>query len=105
MTDKTPASAPKVVVEWRDIAEYTEWGEEEQDRATTVDAVTIGWLLEETETYILIASSYNYSDSRWDGRHVFPKLPPEVIYLDKPKEEQDGSDSSTPADEGDDGPD
>ena len=85
-TDLTPKTAPLVIIEWRDIAEYTDWGDGNEPDASTVDAVTVGWLLENTETHILIASSYNYSDSKWDGEHIFPKLPPEIVYLNKQDE-------------------
>ena len=76
----TPETAKKVVVEWPDIKKIDNWNEVEEDLMPLV-AVSIGWLLLETEQFILIASSYDYDNAQWADYHSLPKYPPQVVFL------------------------
>ncbi len=38
----------------------------------------IGWLVKETDTYILLASSYDWDAEQWGDLNCFPKYPPEM---------------------------
>ena len=78
-TGKTPNNTPVVSVEWQDFQTAENWNED--DVPETYGAVSVGWLLEESKTSIVIATTYSYEDERWSGYFTLPKLPPEVTVL------------------------
>ena len=87
MTDKgdyshlSPDMCPVVVVQWSDIASYENWNE--AGRAFgSYDACTSGWLLDENEKDVVIASTYNHDDGTWGNIHVFPKRAPTVTRVE-----------------------
>lgn len=73
----TPDTAKYVRVDWQDIKLVDNWGADEEI-VQPVESVTAGWLLEDSETMVVIASSYDYRDERWGTVHAIPKCPPEV---------------------------
>lgn len=75
--DLTPKTAKIVVIEWLDITFFGNWND--RDEPVAAQAVTVGWLLEDTDQQLVIASSYEYQDETWADIHVFPKHPPEIL--------------------------
>ena len=71
-----PTDTYLVRVEWKDIARYDGWNDEVDPQ--TVDAETVGWLLEDNAKQVTVASSYNWTDETWADIHVVPRIPPEV---------------------------
>jgi hypothetical protein len=78
--DHTPATAPLVRVDWEDICFADSWNDSEADSLQPVEASTVGWLLYEDETRIIIASSYNWREETWGTVHTLPKSPPTVMH-------------------------
>ena len=76
----TPNTAPVVIVEWVDIARFDGWNDDESPQ--TIEAVCIGWLLEDSEQLVAIAGSYDYIGEKFADVHVFPKTPPSIRYLE-----------------------
>ena len=73
----TPANAPVVVIEWQDIQTHDSWNDDEVPE--TYGALSVGWLLESTNTRIVLGTSYSYDDDRWSGFITFPVLPPVAV--------------------------
>ena len=74
----TPTTAPVVRVEWHDIVTADSWNEDEED-ATPVALVDVGWLLEDNVRWIRIAGTYDYDSGKWARFRLIPKLPPTIL--------------------------
>ena len=73
----TPKTAEKVVVEYSDITMVDNWNEVKDVDESQL--TTIGWLLEDSEKRIVLASTYDYSEDRWASFTIIPRHPPEII--------------------------
>lgn len=84
-----PGNTPIVKVKWQDILFLDNWGEEDES-VQPVESATVGYLLEDTPTTIVVASSFDYRNDRWSTIHAFPKSPPEIeVIIDQaPMEER-----------------
>ena len=78
--EMTPKDRPVVSVEWEDITHFSAWNEDE-DEISTTSIVNVGWLLDEDDKQIVIASTYDYDNEKWADYHAFPKIPAEVTVL------------------------
>jgi len=87
----TPAQCPVVKVDWADITEFPQWNDRED--VQTTDVVTTGWLLEDSPKWIVVASSYSYTDETWASVCIFPTQMPAVTYLGPAPVVDDGDDS------------
>jgi hypothetical protein len=74
--DLTPLTADPVIIHWEDIVGVDNWNDSET--VQPVECVTLGWLLEDSATMIVVASTYNYRDNEWATMHAFPKTDPRV---------------------------
>jgi hypothetical protein len=72
----TPSNARPVIARWEDIMFSDNWNEDEMSQV--IECVTMGWLLEETATQMIVASSYNWKDGEWATIHALPKVTPTV---------------------------
>lgn len=81
----SPKKCPVVVVEWEDITHFSAWNETEDD-ITTTSIVTLGWLLEENDKHVVIASTYDSDSEMWADYHAFPKIPA-VVNVVRPADE------------------
>jgi hypothetical protein len=80
----TPALADLVEIRWSDIVTDDAWGDDEGP-LHPVESLTVGYLLEETPTMIVIASSYDFRAETWGTKHSFPKNPPEITTIREAK--------------------
>ena len=76
MTFPPPSECRIVKVSWEDIVSVSNWNDDEDIGTRT--CLTIGWLLEESETRIVLATSYDYEEERWADFTVLPKIGPSV---------------------------
>lgn len=76
----TPTNTPIVKVAWADIMFIDNWGEDDET-VQPVESATVGYLLEDSATVIVIASSYDYRAERWGSIHAFPKFQPELTVI------------------------
>ena len=74
-----PKNTPKVLIEWEDIHYGDRWNDD--DEVQPVESLSLGWLLEETEAMIVVASSYAWREQHWGGLTAFSKIPPRVTRL------------------------
>ena len=78
-----PGNTPIVKVQWSDILFMDNWGEDDES-VQPVESATVGYLLEDSPTIVVVASSYDYREERWASIHAFPKAPPEIeVILDQ----------------------
>ena len=70
--DKTPDNTPLVKIWWYDIVF------DDDGNTNIVSRVTAGWLLEDAETYIKLASTYCGEEKMWQTEHSFPKIAPRI---------------------------
>ena len=75
-----PGNTPIVKVAWSDIQFLDNWGEDDEV-VQPVESATVGYLLEDTATVVVVASSYDYRAERWASIHAFPKAIPEVTVI------------------------
>lgn len=75
----TPATAKKVQVNWEDIYFSDNWNEDEP--VQPIESSTLGWLLEETDTMIIVAGSYDWRNSQWATIHAISKVAPQVVFV------------------------
>ena len=75
-----PGNTPIVKVQWQDIMFLDNWGDEDET-VQPVESATVGYLLEDSPTLVVIASSYDYRAERWASIHAFPKSPPEIAVI------------------------
>ncbi len=68
------------MVKWEDIYTCDNWGEGDET-VQPVECMTVGFLLEETKSMVVIGSSYDYRSERFGTIHAFPKTKPEVILI------------------------
>ena len=76
----TPKDCHVVVVEWEDITHFSAWNESEDDITTTTIS-TLGWLLEENDKHVVVASTYDHDSEQWADYHAFPKIPATVVVV------------------------
>lgn len=85
----TPLNTRPVLVRWEDIVAADNWNED--DILQPIEVVTLGWLLEDSPTQMVIASTYNYKEEQWATLHALPKVMPTVedipAWEDTPPEE------------------
>ena len=62
---------PIVVVHWRDITSVDNWNYAEE--AFMVELYTLGWLIDETDSSLTIATCWDQSDGEWRILTMFPK--------------------------------
>lgn len=72
-----PLCCPLVRVDWEDIVFNDRWDGGSED-VQPVECWTVGWLLEDSETMIVVAGSYNWRESAWATVHSFSKVVPVV---------------------------
>ena len=53
-----------IIVEWLDHSEGSGWRTIEEIKGETVSVFTVGWLLTETDTVMVLAPSYNVENGR-----------------------------------------
>jgi len=78
--DLTPSTANIVYVEWEDIQSHEDWNEESEAN-TTCTLKSIGWLIEDDDRKLVIASTYDHENERWANKFAIGKLPPVVTEL------------------------
>ena len=83
MKELTPQTATLVQVDWSDIVADDNWDGGE-GLIQPVEAVTVGWLIDESPTMVTIASSYDYRAQQWASLHTFPKTPPQITKIKEP---------------------
>jgi hypothetical protein len=76
----TPKTQPIVIVNWEDIVFDDNWNGEEEN-PQPVEISTVGWLLYENSTMIVVASTYNWREEQWGTVHAFPKSEPDVSII------------------------
>ena len=76
-----PDNTPIVVIGWSDIVFDDQWEENPEDAVQPVESVTVGYLLEDSATMVVVASSYDYRADRWASIHAFPKRIPDVTII------------------------
>lgn len=76
MTFPPPGTTRPVKVLWEDVQDVDNWNDDQP--VQSVSMATWGMLLEETETRIVLASSYDYSNDQWANFTVIPKMVPVV---------------------------
>lgn len=76
----TPETAKLVRVDWEDIYFADNWGEDDED-VQPVESTTVGYLLEETPTMIVLGSSYDWRAGRWGTVHAISKMEPRVTEI------------------------
>ncbi len=81
-----PHNTPIVTVHWSDIVSEDNWGQDDEV-TQPIECVTVGWLLEETPTMIIVGSSYDFREDRWGSKHAFPKNPPEISTVKEGRDE------------------
>lgn len=84
--DSDPSTASLVRVDWEDICFSDSWNDEDGEDLQPVESTTVGYLLLETPTRLVIGSSYNWRERRWGTVHTFSKAVPMVTSLSEPKE-------------------
>ena len=62
---------PVVVVHWRDITSVDNWNYEE--KAFMVEMYTLGWLIDETDSSLTIATTWDATTGDWRILTMFPK--------------------------------
>ena len=62
---------PIVVVYWKDITAVSSWNDDEEPYMATF--YTVGWLMEDEEGQVVIASSWDEIEGEWAEFNVFPK--------------------------------
>ena len=77
----TPTNTPIVVVSWSDILFDDSWGDDDGEPVQPVESATVGYLLEDSPTVTVVASSYDYRSERWASIHAFPKALPEITII------------------------
>lgn len=60
-----------VVIHWQDITATASWNEDEEPYLK--EFYTVGWLYEETEDTVTIASSWDTEDGVWREFNSFPR--------------------------------
>lgn len=83
----TPQNAKIVTVDWEDIVFSDKWSGDEED-TQPVEVITLGWLLEETPTMLVVAGSYNYREEQWATVHSFSKKAPAITVIRGGEEKQ-----------------
>jgi hypothetical protein len=78
--DLTPSTANIVYVEWEDIQSHEDWNEESEAN-TTCTLKSIGWLIEDDDRKLVIASTYDHENERWANKFAIGKLPPVITEL------------------------
>jgi len=78
----TPENAPLIIVDWEDIYFSDNW-DEDGEIVQPRESKTVAYLLEDSESQLVIASSYSWRDDRWATVHAIPKMPPKYITLSK----------------------
>lgn len=78
MTKEEPE--PRLVqVRWLDSMAYDRWDSRSsiKDKLTESDGglehITVGWLIDDTETHIIIASSRHSTEDVWNGAMAIPR--------------------------------
>ena len=69
-----PMTAPVVRIDWEDIVFMDNWNEDETVQPQ--ESTTVGYLLEETPTMYVVASSYNWRDRQWGTVHAISRAAP-----------------------------
>jgi len=76
----TPQTTPIVEIRWEDIYFDDAWNDD-GDMVQPKESVTVGYLLEDSPTKVVVASSYCYKDEQWATIHAIPKAQPEVLVV------------------------
>ena len=81
---KTPENSELVTVTWEDILTEDNWGIEEAT-VQPVECITVGWLLQDTPSMIVVGSSFDYRAGTFGTIHAFPKVEPKITVIKKGK--------------------
>lgn len=81
MIELTPNTAKLVRVDWEDIYFSDNWGEDEDDAVYPKESTTLGYLLKDTPTYIVVGSSYDWQAGQWGTIHAISKQAPDVSVI------------------------
>ena len=68
-----------VRVDWEDIVFMDNWNDDETVQPQ--ESTTVGYLLDETPTMIVIGGSYNWRDATWGTIHAISKAKPRITVL------------------------
>ena len=81
-TDKTltPNTAPLVRIDWEDILFNDNWGDEDEP-VHPKEIWTVGYLLVDSPSEIVIGSSYDWPSGQWGTVHAISKKVPEIVVL------------------------
>lgn len=79
MVELTPDTAPLVRVDWEDIYMSDNWHENET--VQPVESTTVGYLLLDTPSMIVVASSYDWRNEQWGTVHAISKATPSISML------------------------
>ena len=63
------------MVQWEDIIGSDDWNERDED-CDRCRAWTVGWVIEETDEYVKLGSTYDWDAGTWHTKHIFPKRVP-----------------------------
>lgn len=75
----TPETARLVRVDWEDIYFADNWSEgDDENDVQPVESTTVGYLLQETPTMVVIGSSYDWKRGQWGTVHAISKAGPRV---------------------------
>lgn len=67
----TPETARLVRVDWEDIYFSDNWSDDEA--VQPVESTTVGYLIHETPTVVVVAGSYDWRNGQWGTVHAIPR--------------------------------
>ena len=70
----TPFNTKVRFVRWEDIVGADNWNDSEV--VQPIECGTICFVLEDSPTMMVVASTYNFRDEEWATMHAFPKVMP-----------------------------
>ena len=76
-----PNTAPLVRVEWEDIVFLDSWDDSDGGSLQPQESTTVGYLILDTPTMMVIADSYNWRDRTWATIHTLSKVAPQVSVI------------------------
>ena len=65
-----PDTAPLVRVDWEDIQTTDRW---EDDEVHTAEATSVGYLVSETPSEVVLAGAYSWQDGQWGWLKALPR--------------------------------
>ena len=73
-----PSNTPIVEIRWEDIYFDDSWDEDSDGMVQPKECITVGYLLEDSPTKVVVGSTYDFNGEKWATIHAIPRVSPEA---------------------------